>query len=72
MKHIYQNAIKYLTYLVPNKMKLDNKQWPLSLSLSLSFSPHKIYPLHPGAVCSTHLPKEAYHFVLHHITRDQH
>ena len=34
MKHIYQNAIKYLTYLVPNKMKLDYKQWPLSLSLS--------------------------------------
>ena len=26
MKEIHQNAIKYLTYLVLNKRKLDNKQ----------------------------------------------
>ena len=26
MKNIHQNALKYLTYLVLNKMKLDNKQ----------------------------------------------
>jgi hypothetical protein len=26
MKHIHQNAIKYLTYLVLNKRKLDKKQ----------------------------------------------
>ena len=26
MKNIHQNAIKYLTYLVLNKRKLDNKQ----------------------------------------------
>ena len=26
MKDIHQNAIKYLTYLVLNKWKLDNKQ----------------------------------------------
>ena len=26
MKNIHQNAIKYLTYLILNKKKLDNKQ----------------------------------------------
>ena len=26
MKNIHKNAIKYLTYLVLNKKKLDNKQ----------------------------------------------
>ena len=26
MKNIHQNAIKYLTYLVLNKRKLENKQ----------------------------------------------
>ena len=26
MKNIHQNAIKYLTYLILNKRKLDNKQ----------------------------------------------
>ena len=29
MKNIHQNAIKYLTYLVLNKRKLDNKQTPI-------------------------------------------
>ena len=29
MKNLYQNAIKYLTYLVLNKRKLDNKQTPV-------------------------------------------
>jgi hypothetical protein len=29
MKDIHQNAIKYLTYLVLNKRKLDNKQKPV-------------------------------------------
>ena len=29
MKDIHQNAIKYLTYLVLNKRKLDNKQTPV-------------------------------------------
>ena len=29
MKDIHQNAIKYLTYLVLNKRKLDNKQAPV-------------------------------------------
>lgn len=29
VKHIHQNAITYLTYLVPNIMKLDNKQAPV-------------------------------------------
>jgi hypothetical protein len=29
MKNIHQNAIKYLTYLVLNKRKLDNKQKPV-------------------------------------------
>lgn len=29
MKNIHQNAIKYLTYLVLNKRKLDNKQAPI-------------------------------------------
>ena len=28
MKNIYQNVIKYLTYLVLNKRKLDNEQAP--------------------------------------------
>ena len=31
MKNIQQNAIKYLTYLVLNKSKLDNKQTPVPL-----------------------------------------
>ena len=31
MKNIHQNAIKYLTYIVLNKRKLDNKQPPLHL-----------------------------------------
>jgi hypothetical protein len=31
MKDIHQNAIKYLTYLVLNKRKLDNKQNPVPL-----------------------------------------
>ena len=30
MKDMHQNAIKYLTYLVLNKRKLDNKQTPVS------------------------------------------
>jgi hypothetical protein len=30
MKNIHQNAIKYLTYLVLNKRKLENKQSPVS------------------------------------------
>ena len=29
MKDMHQNAIKYLTYLVLNKRKLDNKQTPV-------------------------------------------
>jgi hypothetical protein len=29
MKKIHENAIKYLTYLVLNKRKLDNKQTPV-------------------------------------------
>jgi hypothetical protein len=29
MKDIHQNAIKYLTYLILNKRKLDNKQTPV-------------------------------------------
>ena len=29
MKNIRQNAIKFLTYLVLNKRKLDNKQIPV-------------------------------------------
>ena len=29
MRNIHQNAIKYLTYLVLNKRKLDNKQTPI-------------------------------------------
>ena len=29
MKNIHQNAIKYLTYLILNKRKLDNKQAPV-------------------------------------------
>ena len=29
MKNIHQNAIKYLTYLVLNKRKIDNKQTPV-------------------------------------------
>jgi hypothetical protein len=29
MKDIHQNAIKYLTYLILNKIKLDNKQAPV-------------------------------------------
>ena len=31
MKSLHQNAIKYLTYLVLNKRKLDNKQIPIPL-----------------------------------------
>ena len=31
MKNIHQNAIKYRTYLVLNKRKLDNKQTPIPL-----------------------------------------
>jgi hypothetical protein len=30
MKNIHQNAIKYLTYLVLNKRKLENKQTPIA------------------------------------------
>ena len=29
MKNLHQNAIKYLTYIVLNKRKLDNKQIPI-------------------------------------------
>ena len=29
LNNIHQNAIKYLTYLVLNKRKLDNKQTPV-------------------------------------------
>ena len=29
MKNIHQIAIEYLTHLVPNKRKLDNKQEPI-------------------------------------------
>ena len=36
MKNIHQNAIKYLTYLVLNKRKLDNKQVPTSPPPSLN------------------------------------
>ena len=30
MKNIHQNVIKYLTYLILNKRKLDNKQTPVA------------------------------------------
>jgi hypothetical protein len=30
MKNIHENAIKYLTYMIMNKKKLDNKQTPVS------------------------------------------
>jgi hypothetical protein len=57
-KNIQQNAIKYLTYLVLNKRKLDNKQTPI---------PHlhrigKLLTPHPSPP-----PKEAIHLKLHHV-----
>jgi hypothetical protein len=50
MKVLQQNVIKYLTYLVLNKRKLDNKQTPSS------------HPKEKGTAVYTtraHLPKKA-------------